>query len=336
MRVGQKNVYTVVFLLIANNSIASSSDGGSSEPFGMGDAIAGLIGMLFIMFVVPVVLKVVWEGISTLTKKIISKIPSKVKIALTVTCFVSLAGFGLWTLFPEKADGRFFESVKKGDIQEVRQDIAEDSDLVNEIYKDLGTPCHIAAKRNDVEMLKTLVENGADVNHFANLGDEIEVTPLLSISGTDNVDAARFLIEAGADVNLIGQGAPGGRMTALHGAATSGNLEMVKLLVEAGADINKRGVNDFTPLHFALANVDQINKVPVVAYLLDNGADINAEAIAGMTPLHLVSIRGTPEIVRLLVSRGANVNAKGQNGSTPLDIARKKEKHELVRIMENH
>jgi hypothetical protein len=332
-------VCLVAFLLTANNvtannGLASGSESVSSEPFGFFNALALIVGGLVIMFVIPALLSAGWEGIKEGTKYVMSKIPSKIKTALLVVYFVAILGFILWIKYLDWVDEAFFESVKKGNIEEVSQSIMTNGDILNKKDEYLGTPCHIAAKANNIDMLNLLIKNGANVNQYAKLGNDVKVTPLMSISGSHNVDAARILIEAGADVNLMGKGAHEGRMTALHGAAASGNLEMVKLLVVAGADIHQRGANEFTPLHFALGNVGKVDKVPVVTYLLDKGADVNAEAMGGMTPLHFVSIRGTPEIVRLLVSRGANVNAKAQNGSTPLDISRRKGREGLVKIME--
>jgi len=234
---------------------------------------------------------------------------------MKITCYMMAVTVCFSLIGCSNKKTEFREAVENSDAVAAKRLINEGVDI-NQSFYQKGTACHIASTAGDVEMLRLLIENGADVNTYGDVGEGVKTTPLMAISGKGNLnlEIAKVLIESGANVNLSGRGNEGANMTALHGASAGSTIEMVKLLIENGADIHKRGVNNFTALHFATLG----GNVEIVQCLLDNGADVNAKALAGMTPLHTVAIRGTPEMVKLLVSRGANINAKGDNGSTPL------------------
>jgi RNA polymerase sigma factor (sigma-70 family) len=69
---------------------------------------------------------------------------------------------------------------------------------------------------------------------LANFQDTHGSRPLTAAAMRDDLDMMRSLLDHGADPSLPDQGAPGG--LALWQAARSGNLEMAKLLLEHGAD----------------------------------------------------------------------------------------------------
>jgi uncharacterized protein len=102
-----------------------------------------------------------------------------------------------------------------------------------------------ASQSGDVELMKLLLERGADPKIYTKLG----VTPLAAAAGigwvegvtserspAQTIEAVRMLLELGIDPNYQ---AETGR-TALHGAAHKGATEVVRLLVEAGARMDIR------------------------------------------------------------------------------------------------
>ncbi|MBW3521211.1 MULTISPECIES: ankyrin repeat domain-containing protein [unclassified Chryseobacterium] len=91
-----------------------------------------------------------------------------------------------------------------------------------------GTPLNHAINRGRNEIVKYLVERGANVNALY----EGHYSPLMSAVGNNNVEMVKLLLENGADVNLKDK--YGNR--ALWKAILNYNLQIVKLLVEAGAD----------------------------------------------------------------------------------------------------
>jgi hypothetical protein len=86
-----------------------------------------------------------------------------------------------------------------------------------------------AAKKGDVEAVKSLLARGADVNAKTRYNQ----TPLMFAAEKGHLEVVRNLIEAGADVNVTDTFYK--FFTALYGAASKGHADVVKLLLEKGA-----------------------------------------------------------------------------------------------------
>ena len=161
---------------------------------------------------------------------------------------------------------------------------------------------HEAVNANDIEKVKALLSNGADVNARNKMGD----TPL-------HVAATELLLAKGADVN--GKSEDG--MTPMHAAAASNSEDVAELLLAKGANVNAKSNTGMTPLHLAA----MYNARDVAELLLANGADVNAKVNNERTPLHLAAFRNAKEVTELLLTKGADVNAKDKDGKTPLALA---------------
>jgi transglutaminase-like putative cysteine protease len=146
------------------------------------------------------------------------------------------------------------------------------------------TPLDIAARRNHKEVVKLLIDNGADVSlHVAtHLGD---------------LARAKSLIEEGAGVNAEDFGGE----TPLHIAAAKGHKEIAELLIAKGADVNAKNNWGETPLHTSAAKGHK----EIVEYLVGKGADVNIRENEGKTPLKLAKEKGHTEIVEILRKHGA-------------------------------
>ena len=78
-------------------------------------------------------------------------------------------------------------------------------------FDSLGkTPLHYAAENEHLEVIRSLLESGADVN--AHKVSIVSNTPLGEVSGSCSLEVARLLIEAGADPTIPGWM----QLTALH------------------------------------------------------------------------------------------------------------------------
>lgn len=77
---------------------------------------------------------------------------------------------------------------------------------------------------------------------------------MLAASGTDpDVEIVRFLLERGADVNLADTA---GQHTALHLAAAGLHKDIAQELLRAGADPNAEDASGWTPLHHVVVAPD--------------------------------------------------------------------------------
>jgi ankyrin repeat protein len=113
-----------------------------------------------------------------------------------------------------------------------------------------------AAKAADVEVMRLLLENGADpkINTYAN------ITPLQAVAGiawasnqdraseAQVLEAAKLLVEeTGADVNEANDTGE----TAMHGAAYRGANSVVQYLFDKGAKLDVQALDGRTPLKVA-------------------------------------------------------------------------------------
>ncbi|KAK5996208.1 putative ankyrin repeat protein [Cladobotryum mycophilum] len=170
------------------------------------------------------------------------------------------------------------------------------------------TALQIATIRKDPEMIKVLLQAGANVNA-----------------------AIEILLQAGADVNVP---ADKDRETALQNAAQKGNLEVIKILLQAGADVNSPATRDFGET--ALQSVVRQENLEIIEVLLEAGADVNAPAARHRsTALQYAVKEENLEIIKILLQAGANVNAvvDKYDGKTILRSAVEKENLEIIKIL---
>jgi ankyrin repeat protein len=99
-----------------------------------------------------------------------------------------------------------------------------------------------ACENGTIEDVKSLVENGADVN----AKNVLKMTPLHFACKNGNLETVKFLFDNGADVNAKNVL----KMTPLHFACKNGNLETVKFLVGKGADVNVKDNDEMTPFDY--------------------------------------------------------------------------------------
>jgi ankyrin repeat protein len=185
-----------------------------------------------------------------------------------------------------------------------------------------------AALYADVEMMRILVESGADVRVLGRDG----TAPLLRTN--HDLDKMRFLLDRGAPVDgfamVAAASVPGSRSalelllahggngraavpayTALMAAAGNGDLDAVHCLLDHGANVKAKTPTGFT----ALIGAALSGNAKVVALLLERGADPNAvcELERGIlqTPAGVAASMGRANCLRLLMAAGADVNVQG-------------------------
>ena len=158
-----------------------------------------------------------------------------------------------------------------------------------------------AARDGQVEVVRSLLREGADVN--AARGDGLTALHLAAESGHRAV--ADALVAAGAALDA---GTRIGRYTPLQVAAEGGHGAVALRLLEAGADPNAVTTNSgVTALHLAAGAIDGRSGRSAVAALLDHGADPNArEGSAGQTPLIFAAVANRPAAVTALLAADAD------------------------------
>jgi ankyrin repeat protein len=169
--------------------------------------------------------------------------------------------------------------------------------LASSLGAAVNAPVADAARRGDLETLRALLKDGADVN--APLGDGMSGLHWAAERG--DVELANVLIFAGANTSSVTRI---GQYTPLHIAARNGNAAVVKALIAAGADVTaKTSPSGVTALHLAAAS----GNAEIVTALLDKKADPNVkEPEWGQTPLIFAASANRVDVIKVLLARGAD------------------------------
>lgn len=138
-------------------------------------------------------------------------------------------------------------AIESGDAERVAALIGSDKDRLNMKTRISGTWLHVAASFGRLEIVKRLIEMGADVNAYGGLEDS---TPLQQAAADGHNEVARYLLSHGArlDVSIPDR-------NPLFAAIIGGHKEMAELLIDAGIDTtvsySGRSFKNRTALSFA-------------------------------------------------------------------------------------
>lgn len=178
-----------------------------------------------------------------------------------------------------------------------------------------STPLHIAANFGNAEMVKLLLEAGANPRATdANGNNALHSVACASIMHTENGEEAEecllqiteLLTQAGADINHANQ----------HGVtpliiAANNNRCLVEPFIQTGARLPQSGAADAEQQIKALLNYN------ATYILLQNGLNPNLETKGGKSILQMAVEARAESTVAALIEKGANVNYCG-NGATVL------------------
>lgn len=181
------------------------------------------------------------------------------------------------------------------------------------------SPVADLAKSGDVDAVRSLLQEGADVN--ASQGDGMSALHWAARQG--DVAMTAMLIRAGANVEAVTRI---GHYTPLHVASKEGHDAVVAILLEAGAEVNATTMPaGTTPLHLAAAS----GSVPAIEALLSKGADVNARELAwGQTPLMFAAAADRVGAIETLLASDADP-------SVTTHVIDLKAEEKLVDAMEN-
>ena len=148
----------------------------------------------------------------------------------------------------------------------------------------------VAVQRHD--LVKLLIDNEANVNQYCGT-----ITPLILATDAGNLEIVKYLVDHGADVNAVEN--DDHKWSALIMAAEKGHLDIVKYLVEHGANIEYDAVGDYdikTIYVTALSQAIRRNHIDIVKYLISKGASKNGMVWGATTSYNLDTMRYVSEI----------------------------------------
>ncbi|KAL3297492.1 Pfs NACHT and Ankyrin domain protein [Colletotrichum asianum] len=243
--------------------------------------------------------------------------------------------------------GRILRDACRSDATDVAElladlgiDVAHDSDLdeylqiacffgsdsIVEWLVDVGatdsgwTPITAASAVGNIEMVKLLLEKGANVS----IADRRGRTTLHNAVVVGNFQVVRLLLEASAHDSKITEDE---KVQLIHKASSKGKVEMVNLLLEKGFEVSATDEAGWTPLYMASSQ----GNIQVVDLLLYRGADLSmATEKYEWTPLHAACWHGHVDVISLLLEKGADVSRATEDGLTPLILASYRGNSEVV------
>ncbi|PJZ69582.1 hypothetical protein CH373_08695 [Leptospira perolatii] len=156
-------------------------------------------------------------------------------------------------------------------------------------YLSLEIPLNIfeAAALGDLESVKKcLSANSSDLESYSPDG----WTPLHLASHFGRTELVRYLLEKGANIQAKSRSKFSYGNSPLHAAVASGKEETVKLLLEKGADPNfSQEEGGYTPLHIAASRT---GGGKLVQMLLEKGADPLIKTEDGQTAKDIALAKG--------------------------------------------
>ncbi|NWT43319.1 MYPT1 phosphatase, partial [Chroicocephalus maculipennis] len=168
---------------------------------------------------------------------------------------------------------------------------------------------------DNVDMVKFLVENGANINQPDNEG----WIPLHAAASCGYLDIAEYLISQGAHVGAVNSEGD----TPLDIAEEEAMEELLQ------NEVNRQGVD----IEAARKEEERIMLRDARQWL--NSGHINdvRHAKSGGTALHVAAAKGYTEVLKLLIQARYDVNIKDYDGWTPLHAAAHWGKEEACRIL---
>ncbi len=178
---------------------------------------------------------------------------------------------------------------------------------------------HVAAYSGDLDTVKLLIKQGANVDAIRYGG----YTALFDAVDCNHFEIVTCLVEQGADVNKVSDN----DFTPLDYAASVGNLDMLRYLLQRSAHVNKERVPFMAVLYGNLNVVQYYIEEKIEKFNIDEANDFSK------TLLFVAAENGFADSVDYLLKKGANCNKPTFNGDTPLSVAAQKGYFNVVKCL---
>lgn len=180
--------------------------------------------------------------------------------------------------------------------------------MAHRIHTTNYAPLHIAVLHSQYQLIKLLLENGADVD----IRDNQERTPLHFAVVANRISVIQLLIKTGA--NLDAQSSSG--RTPLLEATMNGSFDCAETLVAAGANVDLLDLKGTSVLHFLCFN--RTTNMDLLRSVIKAGCNINITNFKGATPFMFATNLKKLDVMKVLLASGANINQRDYSGCTAL------------------
>jgi uncharacterized protein len=257
----------------------------------------------------------------------------------------------------------FHTAVGDGDMALAEKMIGSSPDLISSPYPDDDQnkridPVFTAIDHQQPRMLGMLLKHGASAKTSSS-----GQTPLDRATVFGDVEVMKTLLDAGANVDGLTDDSRLGDLdnpshcTPLRDAVSCGHLAIAHLLVERGAHVDLFSASGlgwtgfvtqqiklhpdqtdftddwrYTPLCYAVAG----GCAGTAEVLLSHGADITHTFDDGGTLLHLATLNGYHDLMVVMLAHGADINVKNKAGETAMDFAIKYKQDDAAQLLKDH
>ncbi len=172
-----------------------------------------------------------------------------------------------------------------------------------------STPLHMAAmQNNDPAVVELLISSGADVDAVNKVGR----TPLMIAARMGSTQVIRSLLAHGAATDAEDFR----RRSVMCYAAMSGEDAIVRLIYQKGGPALVRDGKPEVLFHAAA----EFGSTALADLLLACGVDINLRTAAGFTPLLTASEKGQSNFTQYLIEKGADQNVRTHAGDSFFEL----------------
>ena len=245
------------------------------------------------------------------------------------------------------------KAIEEGNVDKVSRLISSCNNINDTPYsaffasileKENVSPLNSACFLGEFEIVKVLIENGADVNYRKT---QTENTPLMnalvgsSKNKRDRFNIAEYLLEHGADVNMVSTNSH----TAIFDIISIVELEdveeqqeqvrMIKLFEEYGCDIYHE--SSIGSLLFECCSCG--NKLAIEYLIEEKCFNVNSLNSFGDNALMYTIkhfFRNQYEIVELLINYGISLETINNDGLNVTELAKKNGDSLLIQLIENN
>jgi len=178
----------------------------------------------------------------------------KRKIMFCVCILFVIIQFTSLTVLAAEKTYPLHEAVGNNDIARVKNIVKFSPNMINQVAPNKSTPLSLAIFLNRYEIIKFLIENGADVNKRGNKYGEVPLHLAMFCKKPIRYRVANMLIAKGAKVNMKSKHHD---TPIIFKAVWQNDTKMIKILVSKGADINAKNDLGWTPLYVAERRIGQ-------------------------------------------------------------------------------
>lgn len=233
----------------------------------------------------------------------------------------------------------FFQSARIGNMDILLNNYMNKGFDVSSRDSKGNTALIIASGRGQTEVIKTLLDYGANVEESTAIGLFEGKSALSWAASQGRAEAVALLLQSQANQHFPATRGVFLGKTPLHWAASQGHTSVVRLLISSGVDVNYASpIGNFKGKTALMWSASQ-GRLQTMTFLLEAGANVNDADNDGVTALSWASgseaskddnykkglmekpTKGNAEVVKKLLQYGTNVDLRDNDGISPLMYA---------------